>query len=389
MRKKLLMITSLFPNPRNMYRGIFVLEQAKLLAEKYDVRVIAYDFPGKYELTHFKESGIPVDYFRFPLVANIFPTSILTFAFFLSRKIKRVISSWEPDLIQYHDFAHLPGLWVMHRTLQNSGIPCFLTLHNLKSIPGAMNRRMTDLIYRTTMKSSLILWTKIYTVSRETCVYVRAFNPRCEFIGNGIVPDEAPANIDALDVWNWFKVGHFKFISVGNLVKTKGFDLLIPAIKELNAMGLLCQLVIVGDGPEREQIRQTISDEGLSELIFLHSPLPHSEVMSLYSRFDAFVLPSWKETFGIVYLEAMFAGLPVIAVKCQGISGLFEENDEALFCEPLDKASLIQHMRFVIEKPGIAAKMAEKAREKVRKSFMLRSIMERVLADYAGSLPDA
>ena len=111
--------------------------------------------------------------------------------------------------------------------------------------------------------------------------------------------------------------------------------------------------------------------------------------MSLYSRFDAFVLPSWKETFGIVYLEAMFAGLPVIAVKCQGISGLFEENDEALFCEPLDKASLIQHMRFVIEKPGIAAKMAEKAREKVRKSFMLRSIMERVLADYAGSLPDA
>lgn len=382
MKKKLLIISSLFPNPRNRYRGIFVLEQAKILAEQYDVRVIAYEFPGKYELIHFKECDIPVDYFRFPLPASIFPTSIYTFWHYISGKIERVITDWNPDVIHYHDYAHLPGPWVLHKTLKNCGIPHFLTLHNLKSIPGSMNRRSTDLIYRSTMRASLEHWTKIYTVNQATCTYVRTYNSRCEFIGNGIVPGQAIAQIGYPDVQNWFKEGFFRFLAVGNLVKTKGYDLLIEAISRLNDEGLRCQLVIVGDGPERESLRRMLSRDGLSEIVLLHSPLPHSEIMAFYSRFDAFALPSWQETFGIVYIEAMYSGLPVIAVKGQGIYGQFEEGTEVIYSNPKDLDNLIEKMRFVMENPDTMKTIATKARDKVLRSYMLRGIMERVMADY-------
>ena len=72
--KKLLILTSLYPNPQNPVRGTFVREQVKVLEYEYNVRIIAWEFPVAFSHEMWRDGDSQVDYYRFPALVNFFPS---------------------------------------------------------------------------------------------------------------------------------------------------------------------------------------------------------------------------------------------------------------------------------------------------------------------------
>ena len=104
---------------------------------------------------------------------------------------------------------------------------------------------------------------------------------------------------------------------MGRIDFNKGFDILIPAFKKAD-FGTKVSLKIVGKGEYEEELLEIIKREELTEQIELIGSLNRKEIADLMKECDAFVLASRSETFGVVYIEALAAGLPVIATKCGG-----------------------------------------------------------------------
>ena len=111
------------------------------------------------------------------------------------------------------------------------------------------------------------------------------------------------------------------FVSVGSLTENKNTDSLIRAFKLVLDRYPQAVLKIYGSGPLKEELNKTISDQKLKQHVFLEGVVTRRELADIYREADCFVLVSHSETFGVSYIEAMAAGLPVIA----GMSGGPEE----------------------------------------------------------------
>ncbi|MGJ6980965.1 glycosyltransferase [Aestuariimicrobium soli] len=106
-------------------------------------------------------------------------------------------------------------------------------------------------------------------------------------------------------------------VTVGNLVPRKGMARLVTAFATAFPDGEET-LTIVGDGPERARLEAMVAELGLGDRIILAGPLDRAAVAATFARSDGFVLFSEYETFGVVFVEAMATGLPVLATHCGG-----------------------------------------------------------------------
>ena len=110
----------------------------------------------------------------------------------------------------------------------------------------------------------------------------------------------------------------FTFLSIGNLVKSKRFDLLVRAFARMFGGDPAFRLVIVGAGEQEAALRALVAGTGTSSQVELTGALDRNEVRQRMWDANALVLPSAFETFGVVLVEALATGLPVIASRCGG-----------------------------------------------------------------------
>jgi len=99
---------------------------------------------------------------------------------------------------------------------------------------------------------------------------------------------------------------------VGNLILRKAPQAFVRAVSELRADGRAVHGVLVGDGPERAATEALIQELGLDEAIMLAGQKTQDELAAYYAAADVFVLPSLQESFGLVAVEAMLVGCPVV-----------------------------------------------------------------------------
>lgn len=156
----------------------------------------------------------------------------------------------------------------------------------------------------------------------------------------------------------------FRFISVGSLVEGKCFDVLIRAFSGLEDR--TAELVIVGDGPQRESLRNLCKSLGVSDRVVFTGMLQRSEIIDWLDKADAFVLASRSETFGVCCIEALAMGLPVVSTRCGGPESFMNEKC-GLMVDVDDVDGLTEAMRQMNE--CISSYDAEEMRGYIRSRF--------------------
>lgn len=159
------------------------------------------------------------------------------------------------------------------------------------------------------------------------------------------------------------------FLFVGRLAKThyfKGVALLLDAFKNVLSVKGDARLLIVGDGDERARYENRATSLGINRAIVFCGDVNDKELQNLYREASALVLPSTdtSETFGMVLLEAMSSGVPVIASRLPGVNDVVVDGVVGSLVEPGEKDELVRAMRDVFERPDVWKERAKAARER-------------------------
>src|SRR5215469_4052151 len=174
----------------------------------------------------------------------------------------------------------------------------------------------------------------------------------------------------------------FRLLFVGRVAMQKNVPLLLRSLRRfLDTYDLPVHLEIAGDGDDMPQVRQLISELSLAEYVDLRGFVHGQDLEELYESVDALVLPSTRETFGQVMLEAMTKGLPVIAsnIKCvrtivaDGTSGLLAELDEQSFATAIHRLAA---------EDGLYEKLSRGALDGAQ-NYSMAATMDSYLAAYA------
>ena len=126
--------------------------------------------------------------------------------------------------------------------------------------------------------------------------------------------------------------------------RLKGMPKLFSAIAALRAEGTDIPLDIIGGGSTTATtaLEKQISARRLENLVQLRGPVRHCEMQEVLNHYGAFVLPTLRETYGMVYIEALFSGVPILYSQERGIDGLFDDQEVGIRCNPRSVASIAE-----------------------------------------------
>lgn len=151
--------------------------------------------------------------------------------------------------------------------------------------------------------------------------------------------------------------------SVGRLDEQKGYDLLIAALPSLPTV----TAVLVGDGPARGELEQLARHHGVADRVILTGW--ETEARRYLGGFDVFVLPSRYEGFPLSIVEAMLAGLPVVASDVGSVSECVLDGETGSVVPADDRERLAEAIRTLLESADLRARMGERGRERARSLF--------------------
>ncbi|MCS7040453.1 MAG: glycosyltransferase family 4 protein [Anaerolineae bacterium] len=178
---------------------------------------------------------------------------------------------------------------------------------------------------------------------------------------------------------------------VGRLVGEKGVDLLVEAMAEVCREKPQARAIIAGKGPEEytRQLQETIARLGLERRVELVGFITDEERDRFYGVADVAVFPSRYEPFGIVALEAMAAGIPVVVAEGSGLAEVVEHGRTGLHVARNSASALAQGILQVLRHPEAAQARAREAQAVVRAHYNWDQVAEQTLAAYDQALERA
>jgi len=192
----------------------------------------------------------------------------------------------------------------------------------------------------------------ITAVSRSAAERYRSLGFNVIHVPNAIDPADLP-----VEGTRFFER---QVVYCGRLSREKGVDLLIEAIKRIDA-----NLVVVGGGPLERELRELA--RGNPRVSFT-GPLPRGEALKLVKGSDVFVLPSRHEGLSTALLEAMAMGVPVVATRVGGNPELVEHGETGLLVEP-EPGQLAGAISLLLEDRDLAKRLAENAAKIAREKY--------------------
>jgi glycosyltransferase involved in cell wall biosynthesis len=168
-------------------------------------------------------------------------------------------------------------------------------------------------------------------------------------------------------------------ITVGRLAREKRFDVLLAAFAEA-ARGTPARLLVVGGGPQEGELRSIAGQLGVSDQVVFTGPLPHARVLECYAASDVFAFASPTETQGIVVVEAMAAGLPVIAVRAGGVAEVVQDGETGRLV-PLDAGALADAIRQALQDADFRRRCGAAGRRAAH-AYAIEAIVHRLVTLY-------
>jgi rhamnosyl/mannosyltransferase len=173
--------------------------------------------------------------------------------------------------------------------------------------------------------------------------------------------------------------GRTVFLGVGRMVYYKGFEYAIEAMKSVDA-----ELVLVGRGEDRERLQQKAQACGVDDRVHLPGYVSSEALSAYYSIADAFVFPSTSpaEAFGIVQVEAMAHGLPVVNTNLPtGVPFVSRHEETGLTVEPENSDALASALNRLLCDDALRQRLSANARERASK-FSSQAMIDRYMEVY-------
>ena len=175
-------------------------------------------------------------------------------------------------------------------------------------------------------------------------------------------------------------------LSVSYLISRKGIDINLAALQRLCSKYPWLHYLVVGDGPLENKLKEMAASLGLDDYVEFLDRQPHNRVMEYMASCEVFTLPSWQETFGLVYVEAMAHSKPVVGVQGQGIDGIVEHRKTGMLVKPRDVDSLVEALDFLLSHPEEAKAMGERGRKLVLENYTWEKNAEKTMEVYSSVL---
>lgn len=175
--------------------------------------------------------------------------------------------------------------------------------------------------------------------------------------------------------------------SVGWLTPVKGHRFLIEAIARLKPVHPRLHLMIVGGGSLRGELTALAASRGIGHAVQLLGE--RQDVPACLAAMDLFVLPSLNEGMGRALIEAMAAGLPVVATRVGGVPAIVENRRTGLLAPPGDSAALAAAIDELIRRPDWAKELGAAARERIGERFGIPAMVQGVEAVYEAALRES
>jgi glycosyltransferase involved in cell wall biosynthesis len=172
-----------------------------------------------------------------------------------------------------------------------------------------------------------------------------------------------------------------RIVFVGRLTRAKGVETLLEAFARVRTNG--AHLVYVGDGPDRARLERAIVERDLADRVRITGFVRHDEVPSHLAHADVLALPSAYEELGSILLEAMEAGVPLVASRTGGIPDLVDHGVNGLLVHPGAADQLAMAIDGVLGDEALASALRSGGRETVR-SYRWDHLASRVLGVYRG-----
>jgi glycosyltransferase involved in cell wall biosynthesis len=231
--------------------------------------------------------------------------------------------------------------------------------NDIQGIP-IRSRLQRWMLPRLFQRADAVLFCSSY-IQRDAAPYLRDVTPRTfvGVVGDGFDPGEfaepRPLAHDAPYI-----------LAMGRLVHKKGFDLLIRAFASVAEEFPRVQLLIAGDGEERDTLERLIVELKMRERVRLLGFADRAMAIALFWGCEFFVLSSRSEPFGIVVLEAMAARRAVLATKSGGVIDLMQPGVNGLLVDA-DVGALAQGLREMMARPDATRAMGARARQTIER----------------------
>ncbi|MCK4823670.1 glycosyltransferase, partial [bacterium] len=391
MKVKILSISHLYPMPYDQFKGLVVHQQMKGLSERgVEVKVAAPVAWAPFPISHMRrkwkaysevpeyvvQDGIEVfrpRYLEFPR-ALFLASSGYRLYYGLKGLTRAIYKVFPFDIIHAH--TALPdgyAAMLLSKIYEKPLVATFrakdldITIHR--------NRGCFNAVHEVLKNSAKVIAPSPRL--RDTLLQQMGINS--EVVSSGIHKEQIFTGNTGL---NKEYEGRSILLSVSQLIRTKGIDLNLKAIAELRQKYPSISYLIIGQGNERARLERLAEDLNLQGNVQFLGQLPHQKVMEYMSMCDIFSLPSWQETLGLVYLEAMAHGKPVIGCQGQGVDGIVVEGETGFLARPGDVDSLVEAISFLLDNPLKAKAIGEQARELVLANYTWEKNAERTMRLY-------
>jgi glycosyltransferase involved in cell wall biosynthesis len=158
--------------------------------------------------------------------------------------------------------------------------------------------------------------------------------------------------------------GSFYFITIGRLVKRKSIDTVLNALSQINIKRI--KFLVMGDGPEMGFLVNLTNELGLNERVKFLGYVENEDKYPYLKNSDSFILTSMHEGFGIVFMESMFVGLPIVCSNNGGQVDFLKDGENALLVDVGDVESCKKSMLRVYKEEKLRSKMCKNNKKKVK-----------------------
>lgn len=315
---KIAIIPSWYPTKNEPINGIFFKEQAKALqSHGHEVVVLYPEIWTMRMLTQSKgKTGIQIGYEDGILTYrnkgyNILPGRIpYSTANLYFNKVKKLFhtlleTGWEPDIIHAH--SCLWGGWSAQKISEERDIPFIVTEHSSKFLLNSLRPYEREEVKKVlTHAKSIISVGPTLQEKLKEIVHEKEIN---------LIPNIV--NIDEFQLEKVERSNRFRFLSIAFLKPGKGMDILIRAFHKAFA-GEDVELFIGGSGSELDRLNALVAELKLETQVTFLGLMSREEVKKELQETDVFALASKFETFGVVFIEALACGKPVISTASGG-----------------------------------------------------------------------